>query len=115
MQFAITLAHNRWIRDHLLGEGDLAVGDSLILELPALRTGLPWLTVRLAPPTTLPAEKGDTVRASPLGYNLLGSLALASVEKSGVIFLSPAVTYEPSMASFSSPNLPGQDRQTENV
>ena len=101
---ALLLAQNRWIGDHLLGEGDLAVGDSLILELPALRTGLLAKAVRLAPPPTLPAEKGDTARVSPLVLALLGSLALTPVEKSGVIFLSPAATCEPSMASFSSLN-----------
>lgn len=44
---------------HLLGEGDRAVGDNLILELPALRTGLPAL---LAPPPASAEEKGDIVR-----------------------------------------------------
>jgi hypothetical protein len=44
---------------HLLGEGDRAVGDSLILELPALRTGLPALR---APPPSPAEEKGDIVR-----------------------------------------------------
>ena len=45
--------------DHLLGEGDRAVGDSLSLELPALRTGL---TALRGPPPAPSGETGDIVR-----------------------------------------------------